>query len=55
MKTIFFLIPQKTRVKLIEYQRDNYGEKLDPPAEFQEPIEDLEEIDKLMRQARIRD
>lgn len=59
MGTLFWALSIEDRVKLMEYQFEEYGEVLKVPKEpKQEPIEipvdtdmELEEIGKFMRQA----
>ena len=44
-------LPDETIIKLILYQWDNYGLKLELLADIYADWESLEEIDQLMRQA----
>ena len=43
-------LPDKGIVQLIQYQWDNYGTKLGLITDVFKDVEDLEEIDRLMRQ-----
>ena len=54
---LFWELSVSEQAKLMQYQWDNYGEKLDLPPEPKEPgstwdsisLESIEKIDKLMR------
>ncbi len=57
---LFWCLEPETQARLLQYQWDNYGETLDIPTPPQTAksvwlavqMENIEEIDRLMRQAR---